>query len=297
MSQYRSRQGCYRRTLIPGVLLLATALLPPQVRAWGYEGHRLVCGIAESYLTTKGKSFLKKVSARGQYLKGGELSFPESCVWPDEVKYSSRKDTYDYHFLNVDPGALDVDLSRDCPGLSCLPVGIQRSLNYLQLTPGSKREKGRQAAALRYLGHYIGDLHQPLHISHQQDWGGNKIKVLWFGKETNLHSVWDSKILDRIGLNHPRSIGFMLAKEVDPGEIDIMRWVHESLVKARHDAYRHRDGSMIKMGDSLADQYFSTNKPIVIQQLVLAGRRLAMIINTIATGESVSFLRATPSEP
>ncbi len=283
--------------LISMVLLSMVLLTPLQVLAWGYEGHRLVCGIAESYLTEGGRSFLKDVNARGKHLKGGVLSFSESCLWPDEVKYSTRKDSYDFHFLNVNPEAENADLSRDCPGLSCLPVGIQRSLSYLQLAPSGKREEGRQAAALRYLGHYIGDLHQPLHISNRQDWGGNKIKVLWFGNETNLHSVWDSKIIGKVGLAYERSISFMLAKEIDPGEIDIMAWVDESLTTARHDAYRHVDGRMIKMGDSLEDQYFNKNKPIVIQQLVLAGRRLAMIINAIAAGDSIFFLQAKPTKP
>ncbi|MFP6808604.1 MAG: S1/P1 nuclease [Pseudomonadales bacterium] len=271
-------------------VFLITSSIHLEAKAWGGDGHQLVCSIAENNLSARGKSFLNRVVRQGESLKGGVMSFPESCLWPDKVKYSSRKDTYEHHFLNVPRASSTIDLSRDCPHLSCLPVGIQRSISYLVGEPGGERERGRQAAALRYLGHYIGDLHQPLHVSNKYDWGGNKIKVRWFGKNTNLHSVWDREIMAKINLTYPESLTFMLAQKASPGNLDVMRWMGDSLHLARENAYKRPNGKLIVNNDELGDAYFDTNKPVVIQQLLLAGHRLAMIINEIAAGRTISVI-------
>ena len=164
--------------------------------AWGRDGHRLVCAMAQAKLTPEAKIMVDTLLVEGKVLKGGEVSFAESCLWPDDVKYSNHKGTYEQHFINVPDGALTVDLLRDCPALNCLATGIQKALTYLSRPAGSGREKARQAAALRFLGHFVGDLHQPLHIGNASDWGGNKITVQWRGKETNLHALWDYGMLE-----------------------------------------------------------------------------------------------------
>lgn len=272
------------RTIILLTVLLA---LPDDVYAWGQDGHKLVCAIAERHLTDEGKSFANRVNAQGEFLKDGVLSFPESCLWPDKVRYTTRKDSYEHHFINIPISANSVNLSRDCAALTCLPAGIQRSIVYLSSPVEGEREMGRQAAALRYLGHFIGDLHQPLHVI--DDWGGNKIKVTWFGKETNLHSVWDSGIVAKSGLSYPESLEFLSGVKVRPGTIDLVRWLNDSFHLVRNNAYRHPNGKVVSSGDKLAKAYLESNKPLVIEQLALAGQRLAAIINAIAIGKPPSM--------
>ena len=272
------------RTIILLTVLLA---LPDDVYAWGQDGHKLVCAIAERHLTDEGKSFANRVNAQGEFLKDGVSSFPESCLWPDKVRYTTRKDSYEHHFINIPISANSVNLSRDCAALTCLPAGIQRSIVYLSSPVEGEREMGRQAAALRYLGHFIGDLHQPLHVI--DDWGGNKIKVTWFGKETNLHSVWDSGIVAKSGLSYPESLEFLSGVKVRPGTIDLVRWLNDSFHLVRNNAYRHPNGKVVSSGDKLAKAYLESNKPLVIEQLALAGQRLAAIINAIAIGKPPSM--------
>jgi nuclease S1 len=266
-------------------LLTVLLVLSGDVQAWGYEGHRLVCALARQYLNDEGRSFADRVGAQGEFLIGGVMTFPESCLWPDKVKYSTRKDSYEHHFINIPVSADSISLHRDCASLTCLPAGIQRSIVYLTTPASGEREMGRQAAALRYLGHYIGDLHQPLHVSHAEDWGGNRIKVSWFGKDTNLHTVWDRGILERAGLSYPDSLEFLSSVRVSPGTIDLVSWLNDSFHLARDRAYRDPGGRAVTSGDTLGRTYLDSNKPVVIEQLALAGARLAAIINAIAAGE------------
>ena len=126
----------------------------------------------------------------GQFLDGNsDNDLASACLWADDAKYAKYAGTYESHFLNVPRSENKIEFSRDCAALDCIAVGIQRNLNYLAQTATSDRERARKAAALRFLGHFIGDLHQPLHVSNLEDWGGNKIKVSWFGKKSNLHEV------------------------------------------------------------------------------------------------------------
>jgi hypothetical protein len=254
-------------------------------QAWGWDGHRLVCAMAQAKLTPEAKVMVDTLLVEGQALKGGRLSFAESCLWPDDVKYSNHKGTYEQHFINVPDEALTVDLVRDCAALNCIATGIQRALIYLSRPAGSGREKARRAAALRFLGHFIGDLHQPLHIGNASDWGGNKITVLWQGKETNLHALWDYGMLESMGIKYPDSLDFLLSVEKTSEHEQLIDWFNESLSLARTNAYSNAQGNIITSGDSLGSDYLERNKPVLIARLVLASERLATILNEIAAGE------------
>jgi hypothetical protein len=168
--------------------------------------------------------------------------------------------------------------------MDCIAVGIQRNLTYLARPADGKREQARKAAALRFLGHFIGDLHQPLHVSHGEDWGGNKIRVAWFDEEVNLHTVWDSKIIERAGLTYPDSTEFMGSVEGQFKSHNVLAWMRESFRLARSHAYAGINGAPIQSGDKLDMAYFERSKPVVIEQLATAARRLAYLIEGVADG-------------
>jgi len=265
-------------------------LLSSNAHAWGWDGHRLVCAMAQAKLTPEARNMVDTLLIEGETLKGGQVSFAESCVWPDDVKYSNRKGTYEQHFINVPDEALTVDLRRDCTALNCIATGIQQALTYLSRPADSGREKARRAAALRFLGHFIGDLHQPLHIGNASDWGGNKVTVQWQGKETNLHALWDYGMLESMGIKYPDSLDFLLSVDLSSfkkasEDKDIVSWINESLALARTNAYSDAGSNLIVSGDSLGSDYLERNKPVLIERLVLASERLAMLLNKIAAGE------------
>lgn len=274
------------RILFGILLLTVTVLRPAHAYAWGEEGHRLICGLALTYLSDDGKKFVKDTLALGKDLDGnGKNDFPDACLWADKVKYTTYQGTYEEHFLNVPSNQQHIDFAKDCAAMDCIAVGIQRSLVYLSEPAESKREKGRKAAALRFLGHLIGDLHQPLHISNAEDRGGNLIKVDWFGKPTNLHAIWDAGIIEHAGLTYPDGMKRLAALKETVGSTNVLEWMRESFQLAREKAYKDSNGKEIRSGARLGADYYRRSEPIVTHQLAKAAVRLAYLINLLAAGK------------
>ena len=277
--------------LFTAVLLAWIAAAPLTVHAWGAEGHRIVCAIAEDRLDDRGRSFLASVMAESAELDGEinskwAASFAEACVWADDAKFDGYRGSYEQHFVNVPKAADSLQVSRDCPALNCLLTAIQRNLTHLSVEPSGRRERARRVAALRFLGHFVGDLHQPLHVSHAEDWGGNRIRVKFFGKDSNLHRIWDLDAPKRMGLSHRNPPG-----PRDVAMSGVLTWADQSLALARHSAYRVGDRE-IGIGDAVGKTYQRQIEPIIEQRLVEAGVRLAWLINQAAAGQPVRFLKA-----
>lgn len=276
--------------LLNCILLLTLWGFPPVASGWGQDGHKLICALAERELTEEARNFVDSVSASGIHLDNETLSFPEACLWPDRARYGDYQGSYEAHFINVPAHAAGIVLARDCAALDCILAGIQRSLVYLSRPASGERELGRKAAALRFLGHLIADLHQPLHVSHGEDRGGNGIKVTWFGKDTNLHRIWDSDILVRAGIRYPQEVNLLAAADLETDDDDIFRWMEQSLNLAREKAYKGPDGRTVSSGDELGQQYFNHARPVVINQLTKAGARLGALLNRLAAGEAEAMI-------
>lgn len=262
--------------------------------AWGWEGHKLVCALAEEQLSDEAKKMVNNLLADGSKLKGGQKNFPVSCLWPDEVKYSSRKGTYEHHFINVPDDANRIDLQRDCAALNCIAVGLQQALHYLSQPAKGDREKRGRAAALRFLGHYMADLHQPLHVGNASDWGGNKIKIRWRDKSTNLHALWDYDMLEAMDITYPSSLPILRSVPSKQFSGNAHSWLNESLLLARKMAYINLDGHLIKSGDSLGEDYFNRSKPVLLERMALAAARLAHLLNEIAAGRQPEAFSLKP---
>lgn len=275
------------RIMLVTAILLTT--LSPAAFAWGQDGHKLICAIAEDKLSEAGKNFVETISQQSEHLDGkANISFPTSCLWADTARFGKYVGSYENHFINISKNQNSLDLARDCAALDCIAVGIQRSIVYLSADAGSKREQARQAAALRFLGHFIGDLHQPMHVSNTEDWGGNKISVRWFDSRSNLHKVWDSGIMQKANISYPNSLPYLTPNEAPDNDVNLDAWMQESFLLSRANGYRDASGEMITNGTPLSTRYLDKNKPIVISQLQKAGLRLAAIINALAEGKPIS---------
>jgi hypothetical protein len=226
---------------------------------------------------------------------GRLLSFQSGCIWADEARRDTFKGTYEYHYINVASGSIAFDLGRDCAALDCALVAIQRYARYIATLPGSSsRERERRVLALRFLGHFVGDLHQPLHVGFGDDLGGNRINVRWSTGLSNaiksLHTVWDSEILHRAGLTSQVDDGLELNAQITQAELaewqnfNITKWAEESFALARTRAYTKPDGVSVIANDLLADDYFNAARPVVVERLKQAGVRLAHLINAAAAG-------------
>ncbi|HEV2817999.1 MAG TPA: S1/P1 nuclease [Allosphingosinicella sp.] len=169
-----------------------------QALAWGNPGHATVCQIAYLRLTNTARQEVDRLVAAGPWGKSGNArrtaaypTFGQACTFPD-----NPHERGDEHFVNYPRSLRAVTAQTQCTrGLLCIFSAIEGELAILasQRTPQAGR-----AAALFYLGHWIGDLHQPLHVSFGDDFGGGAVNTTGVCGTDGLHSVWDKCIVLRV---------------------------------------------------------------------------------------------------
>ena len=168
--------------------ILAFSLLCLSISLSAYDavGHRIVADIAYQNLTNKARAQVDKVL--------GKHGIIYEATWADEVR-SDKKYAYSYqwHYQNLNDGMTIADFQK----LLDNPKAEGEHLFYALDTLTSRLKKDKNdAEALKFLVHFVGDLHQPMHLGRLEDLGGNKISINWFGKTINLHSLWDSYIIE-----------------------------------------------------------------------------------------------------
>jgi hypothetical protein len=257
------RTNLLRVGLTLGVILL----LPSVASAWSAKAHRIIAGLAWAEVM-KDPVLRSKVEAILGPGKNGIDPLTAVATWADEEGARSVK-TRSWHFVDIPLSANNYDRNRDCRLKNCLIDKLDWFKYRVQA--GSRQER---IEALKYLVHLVGDLHQPLHCADNNDAGGNRVQVTFFGKVTNLHSVWDSDIIERTGL----SVGSYVAK-LQPGlqpQRDWFEvWALESHRLAREYAY------FIPADKALGNDYYKTNLPIIDRQLTRAGARLAHVLRAV----------------
>jgi hypothetical protein len=161
--------------------------LPFASMAWGVLGHRIIGQIADSYLTKNTKKAIAGIL--------GTESVAMSSNWPDFIKSDP---SYNYlsswHYINLKGGlsqdSLQLFLNADTA------TDAYTKLNFLIAELKNKNlDQQKKILYLRLLIHIVGDIHQPLHVRHEEQ-GGNRIRVTWFKDSTNLHTVWDSQLIN-----------------------------------------------------------------------------------------------------
>ncbi|HVF55692.1 MAG TPA: S1/P1 nuclease [Pyrinomonadaceae bacterium] len=278
-----------RKSLVCFILLIfLLASLPPRAQAWGPSGHRIVALMAMRHLTPQAR---RKIDT---LLEGDTLE--DVANWADSVR-DERPETAGWHFVNLPPTAARFSRPRDCrdadggePG--CAVTAIEKYRDILSGTGGS----AKRAEALKFIVHFVGDIHQPLHVSFKDDKGGNNIRLTFFGRSSNLHKVWDSGIIGRAGLSDE---GFAAELEAvlrdqsgdeEFGEMDdatrrriermqagtLDSWANESFALAKSNAY---DSVARNNRARLGQAYYDANWQVVDDQLTRAGLRLAKILN------------------
>jgi len=254
-------------------LLIGAAIVyaPLQSMAWGTTGHR-VCGqIAEEHLTTKARLAVHAIL--------GNESIAIASNWADFIK-SDPAYSYmsSWHYVDLNKAytypELVIFLKADTN------VDAYTKLNYLigQLKKKDLSKK-EQLLDLRMLIHIAEDVHQPMHVAHANDQGGNGFKVNWFSQPTNLHSVWDSQLIDYQQLSYTEyaaAINFATPAEIKEWQAaPISEWLFES------NQLSEQLYTEIKPGDTLNYKYNFNHVAILNQQLLKAGIRLAGVLNQL----------------
>lgn len=234
---------------------------------WGKTGHRVTAEIAEAHLTKKARRNI------GKLLNGKGLALISNFA--DDIKSNEQYKKYDpWHYVNF---PFDKKYGEEKPSeYGDLIIGIEKCIVVLKNKESSAKDK---EFFLKMLVHFIGDLHQPLHVGREEDKGGNDIQVRWFKDGSNLHRVWDSEMIDHYGMSYTEmsvnadAMSKTQIKNIQKGTI--LEWVHESQQLAKQ-VY----GSA-NTGEELGYRYMYTYFPVVRTQLQTGGVRLAKILNEI----------------
>lgn len=232
-------------------------------------GHRIVVQLAWDWMTPRTRE-----AVRG--LLAGE-SLAEASVWADRIR-ATRRSTGPLHFVNIPVGSASYDSAAVCPGGRCVVSAVAEAAAGLT-RPG--RPEAERGEALRFLLHFLGDLHQPLHVSDRGDRGGNEVRVVWRGRTTDLHALWDDHLLGAWSLSEGRYLARLRAvlRRMSPAERreaasgSVAGWAMDGNVVAGRVVYR------IPAGDVNHPSYIRAAGPVLDLQLTRAGLRLARLLN------------------
>lgn len=250
--------------------LLCWALPAAPALAWGATGHRVTGAVADHYLSGVAR-------AQIELLLGTE-SLAQAATWPDDMRSDPaefwQKTASPFHFVTVPAGRTHIEVGAPPEG-----DAVTALARFAQVLRDPNASLADRRLALRFTIHIIGDLHQPLHAGRPGDRGGNDVKVSWFGEPTNLHSVWDSKMIDSRQLSHSE-LAAWLAGAITPDEViawsnpDPEAWIAES-VALRETVYP------AGLNPKLSYDYAYRHGEAVDGRLSRAGVRIAAYLNKL----------------
>jgi len=284
-----------RHLRFPAVLALSLIVVGPgELFAWGGTGHRVTGRIAHDHLSAAARVRVEEV------LGGAHLD--QVTVWADFVRAeSSWGFASSWHYTTVpddtQPGEVlaDASLTPEVDDvleaieflIAVLEGGAEETEAFSRILTDAEASLYAgtvEGTALALLSHFVGDLHQPLHVGNGDDRGGNSITVKWFGEEKNLHSVWDSGMIEREGLSYSELSEFLEREFVGDAELwsqgEAVDWALESKLLRQQEVYVWGQGRSNNLPD-LSWQYQHDKIPTVKKRLFQAGVRLALLLNNI----------------
>ena len=256
------------RKIIATVLILSFAT---QALAWSRDGHAIVGLLAERQLRPAARAEVARLLA-------GETdpTLAGVSAWADDVRAAEGPGkSAPLHYINFKGGDCSYVPVRDCPDGKCVVAAINR--NFLVLADRARPDAERRDA-LKYLVHFVGDVHQPLHSTPRDDKGGGDFQVNYQGKGSNLHKVWDRLILER-KKSTPAEYASALASQPAPAPDATRRSDRPAVDWALESCRIVLDGNLYPSSHLMDDAYLDRNAPLAEQRLRLAGSRLADMIN------------------
>jgi len=268
MSCLNLRAGAFARLtsrlLVPMALVALWGVCTASAQAWGIQGHQVVAAMAWQDL----KPAAHDQAARLLALEPGQ-TLASVATWADEHRDAS---TAPWHYLNFPRGICQFDAARDCPDGQCVVAAIERQAAVLASTASD----AERLKALKYLVHFVADVHQPLHAGYRDDRGGNTVQLRFLMQASNLHALWDRGLLDRLDLDNTALAAAALAQPAvsdvgsSAGELAISMAEESCRIVAQPGFYPQGDPS---------EAYAARMTPVVLRRLAAAGARLASILN------------------
>ena len=276
------------------MVLISLVVNVPDSAAWGPQGHSVIGLVADGHLKPEVKELIAK--------KFNINSLADVATWADRTR-KKRKEESSWHYTNIEEGEWTYNAERDCPDGACVTEKIHEFSGILRSTSLRERKKD----ALKFLVHFVGDVHQPLHLGNLKDRGGGTLRFLYKGKDVSLHYLWDGGLIDWDGeppqVNERRHTPLPKARSLFPpgvaresllkyaarlnGRVSeeevsawslstVSDWANESRSLALKVAYRVDKGGLSKA-------YIKRGREVINLRLTQAGVRLAHLLNTILT--------------
>ena len=283
-----TRPNARRKSKRLAVTLTSSALVfgflaawgPASAWAWGRLGHRVAGRIAEARLTPAAKLAVHDLLDPGQTLA-------DVSTWADEVR-RDRPESATWHYVNVPIAESKYHPRHEDPKGGV----VSKILDFQKIVADTSAPRLQRQEALKYLVHFLQDMHQPVHVGHRADRGGNDLQVQFFDQGSNLHRVWDSGLIEH-SKNDKTDAEFEanrfqdLATKITPELADqwskgtVEDWANESLVAAKGAYLNPLTGKELPKGAKLGQPYYEVNLPVAELRVEQAGVRLAAVLNSI----------------
>lgn len=286
----QSFRGIRRRAWAVAILVAAFWGTASSIGAWGAQGHRVVAQIATNHLSPQAKLLVSSLL--------GDETLADVSSWADRYLEGNYQTSY-WHYVNIPPDAAAYDRDRDCPRQPGVSAGstndkwrdcvVDRIVYNQQRLADVTLDRADRAVALKFLVHFVGDLHQPFHALGVER-GGNGVLVTVFGSpqcgapgttpyNCNLHGTWDSGLIAHRQMDDAQLVA-RLEQQIAERRLNerargsSVEWAMESRDLAKL--------ALVPQQGIIDEAYFRTHWPVIEQQLALAGLRLADLINSSA---------------
>lgn len=280
------------RTLLAAVVVAVLAS-SSATHAWGGLGHRLTGLIAAKRLTP--------IARQNVAWLLGNQSLADISSWADRQVDAHVQTSY-WHYLNIPPTATAYDRDRDCPRQPGVAAGarndrwrdcaVDRILYHEERLADLSLDRADRATALKFLVHFVGDLHQPFHALGVGR-GGNDVIVQAFGVSDcgtdparpipcNLHAIWDSRLIARRNLDESAYLA-ALEQQIAGGQLEADARTPGTPAQWAEESFRLAKVALVASGTNIDEAYYRAQIPVVERRLAQAGLRLAAALNRLLT--------------
>lgn len=266
------------------LVLAVVAVVVPTVLGWGAVGHAAICNTAWELMNDAARK------AAYNYIPSNDTMTDVASLADEYAETAAGKWSAHLHYVNMNAGQTEFEMGVDCTN-GCVVSAILNDTAVL-MNSDFLASLVEEPNAFEFLIHFVGDVHQPLHVGWGYDEGGNEVDVYFMGKKTELHAVWDTGIIEYYNddwydwsqdlLSDIRNNASLIPYYTQ--SMNASEWADESFFYVRTDVYNFYPSGNVstrKSDPDLGEDYYKANLPIVFERLTAASIRLATLLNTI----------------
>lgn len=246
------------------LVIISTFVFSLSCFAWGPKGQQITVMLAEKYLSATAKDKIMKIT--------GNKTLSSFATWADQARNTNEwNDTGSWHYIDVeDDGSFTHSSSLDAP------TDVLSALDYCSKNLQTETDLAKKLVWLKFVVHLVGDLHQPMHVGRPEDRGGNLTKVM-YGKEVNLHFLWDSAFIDKKSLSI-EDYSKLLISQSRGQEALRVPFNAETVIQEN---LKYRDFLYSYKNDRIDSEYEAKAFAITDERLWTGGLRLASLLNSL----------------